>query len=46
MKANAYGHGLVPAAKAALNAGASYMGVALADEGIDLRQHTSTPILV
>ena len=46
MKANAYGHGLVPAARAALNAGVSYMGVALADEGIELRQHTSTPILV
>ncbi len=46
IKANAYGHGLVPAAKAALNAGASYMGVALADEGIELRQHTSAPILV
>ena len=46
MKANAYGHGLVPAAKAAIDAGASYMGVAIADEGIDIRQHTSVPILV
>lgn len=46
MKANAYGHGLVPAAKAAIDAGASYMGVAIADEGIELRQHTPLPILV
>ncbi len=46
MKANAYGHGLVPVAKAAIDAGVSYMGVALADEGIELRQHTAVPILV
>ncbi len=46
VKANAYGHGMVPVAKAVLNAGASYLGVALADEGIELRQHTAAPILV
>jgi alanine racemase len=46
IKANAYGHGLVPAAKSVLDAGASYIGVALADEGIELRQHTPSPILV
>ncbi len=46
MKANAYGHGLVPATKAVIEAGASYIGVALAEEGIELRQHTNIPILV
>ncbi len=46
MKANAYGHGLVPSAKAVLDAGATYIGVAIADEGIELRQHTPVPILV
>jgi alanine racemase len=46
MKANAYGHGIVQTSKAVLEAGASYIGVALAEEGIELRHHTSTPILV
>lgn len=46
MKANAYGHGLVPVTKAVLDAGVSYVGVALADEGMELRQHTNVPILV
>jgi alanine racemase len=46
MKANAYGHGIVPASKAVLEAGASYVGVALAEEGIELRKHTDAPILV
>jgi len=46
MKANAYGHGLVQTSKAVLEAGASYVGVAIAEEGIELRQHTSVPILV
>lgn len=46
MKANAYGHGIVQAAKAVLEAGASYIGVAIAEEGIELRQHTNIPILV
>jgi twitching motility protein PilT len=32
VKADAYGHGLVPVAKAALNAGASWLGVALVEE--------------
>jgi len=46
MKANAYGHGIVQTAKAVLEAGASYIGVAIAEEGIELRQHTNAPILV
>ncbi|MCL4510412.1 MAG: alanine racemase [Bacteroidetes bacterium] len=46
VKANAYGHGMAPVAKAALEAGASYLGVALAEEGVELRRHTGAPILV
>ena len=46
MKANAYGHGIVQASEAVLEAGASYIGVALAEEGIELRKHTGVPILV
>ena len=37
VKADAYGHGLIPVAKAALNAGASWLGVALLEEAITLR---------
>ncbi len=46
MKANAYGHGLVSATKAVLEAGASYIGVALAEEGMEVRQYVQAPILV
>lgn len=47
VKANAYGHGAVPVARAALNAGASWLGVIRADEAIQLRQAGLTaPILV
>jgi alanine racemase len=46
VKADAYGHGLVPVAKAALDAGASMLGVALLEEAITLRQAGITaPIL-
>lgn len=38
VKANAYGHGLVPSAKAALKAGAAILGVALPQEGMLLRR--------
>lgn len=38
VKADAYGHGAVEVAKAATAAGASYLGVATIDEGIQLRQ--------
>ncbi|MEY2768850.1 MAG: hypothetical protein RL359_486, partial [Actinomycetota bacterium] len=37
VKADAYGHGLVPVAKAALEGGATWLGVALLDEAINLR---------
>jgi alanine racemase len=37
VKANAYGHGTVPAARAALAGGASWLAVAAADEAAELR---------
>ena len=37
VKANAYGHGAVPVARAALAAGAARLGVALVEEGLELR---------
>jgi alanine racemase len=47
VKANAYGHGAVQVARAALEAGASQLGVAFVDEGIELRQAGITaPILI
>lgn len=47
MKANAYGHGAVPVAKAALEAGADMLAVAIPEEGIELRHAGITaPILV
>ncbi len=46
VKADAYGHGLVPVTKAALDAGASMLGVALLEEAITLREAGITaPIL-
>lgn len=38
VKADAYGHGLVPVAQAAISAGADYLGVALLEEAIALRE--------
>lgn len=38
VKANAYGHGLVPVAKAALEFAADRLGVALVEEAIELRE--------
>ena len=38
VKADAYGHGLIPCAKAAVEAGADYLGVALLEEAIALRE--------
>ncbi len=47
VKANAYGHGLVQVARTALAAGATWLGVALPEEGIALRQAgINAPILV
>lgn len=37
VKADGYGHGLVPSARAALAGGASWLGTAIVDEGIALR---------
>src|SRR5436853_3467795 len=38
VKADAYGHGAVPVARAALESGATWLGVALVEEGIELRE--------
>ncbi len=47
VKADAYGHGLVPIARAAQDAGAAYLGVALAEEGEALREAgIDLPILI
>jgi alanine racemase len=47
VKANAYGHGDVPVAIAALRAGASWLGVILVDEAIRLREAgIEAPILL
>jgi alanine racemase len=47
VKANAYGHGDVQVSKAALEAGASSLGVILVDEGIRLREAgIDAPILL
>lgn len=37
VKADAYGHGLVPVARAALEGGATWLGVALLEEAVSLR---------
>ena len=47
VKANAYGHGLIEVAKTALRNGADHLGVAIPEEGEQLRQHgIAAPILV
>jgi alanine racemase len=47
VKANAYGHGAVTAARAALDGGATWCGVALVEEGLELRvAGIDVPILV
>jgi alanine racemase len=47
VKANAYGHGSIPIAKAALQVGVFYLGVAFVDEGVELRLGgIEAPILV
>jgi alanine racemase len=47
VKADAYGHGDAPVAEAAMDAGASWLAVALVEEGIRLREAgVETPILV
>jgi alanine racemase len=47
VKADGYGHGAVPVARAALAAGARWLGVALAEEGATLRDAgIDAPVLV
>src|SRR3954465_918056 len=47
VKANAYGHGAVAVARAALEGGATWCGVALVEEGLELRTAgIEAPILV
>ncbi|TCL61842.1 alanine racemase [Hydrogenispora ethanolica] len=47
VKAEAYGHGAVPVARAALEAGATWLGVSLPEEGVALRQAgLDAPILI
>jgi len=47
VKADAYGHGLIPVSKRLVAAGVDYLGVASIDEGIKLRKaRIRTPILV
>ncbi len=47
VKADAYGHGAIPAALTAISAGASQLGVALLEEGLELRRaKIAAPILV
>jgi len=47
VKANAYGHGLLPIAQAAVKAGAVYLGVSSLEEGIALRESgINAPVLI
>jgi alanine racemase len=47
VKADAYGHGAVPVARTAVEAGASWLGVALVEEALELRRAgVSAPLLV
>ena len=46
VKADGYGHGLVPSARAAVAGGASWLGVAMLEEALALREAGFTePIL-
>jgi alanine racemase len=46
VKADGYGHGILPSARAALEGGAAWLGVAMADEALELRQAGITaPVL-
>jgi len=47
VKAGGYGHGSVPVARAALEGGATWLAVALVEEGADLRSHdVDAPVLL
>ena len=43
VKANGYGHGMIPVARAATEAGAAFLGVAMVAEGVRLRQEGVGP---
>ena len=46
VKADAYGHGLVPVARAAIEGGATWLGVALLEEALALRDaHVKAPVI-
>jgi alanine racemase len=47
IKADAYGHGAIPCAKAAVDSGVDYLGAGIIEEGIELRKNGITkPILI
>ncbi|NIQ03880.1 MAG: alanine racemase, partial [Nitrospinaceae bacterium] len=47
IKADGYGHGAIPCARAALQAGADTLGVGILEEGIELRENgIQAPVLV
>jgi len=47
VKANAYGHGAIPISLALEKVGVEYLGVAISDEGVELRRGgVKTPILI
>ncbi|OQY49336.1 MAG: alanine racemase, partial [Desulfobacteraceae bacterium 4572_87] len=47
VKADAYGHGALEVSRTALNSGATCLGIALPEEGEDLRRHgIDAPLLV
>jgi alanine racemase len=47
VKANAYGHGVIPVAKAAINAGATWCAVARVEEALELRRSgINCPLLI
>lgn len=47
LKANAYGHGILEVAQVCVNQGAEFLGVALLDEALHLRENgITTPVLI
>src|SRR3954453_5438828 len=46
VKGWAYGHGMARAAAAAVEGGATWLGVALVNEALDVRRQLSQPVLI
>src|SRR5699024_6173211 len=47
VRTNAYGHGIVPVARAAVEAGVDWLGITTLEEGITLREHgIDVPLLL